>query len=77
MDYYDINQLIKNLDIMIKYKQDELSKFTLDDHDVFNQVKFNQLQYEIIELETQRKYYYDSITDINNCCTNGCCCCKK
>ena len=74
MDYYDINQLIKNLDIMIKYKQDELSKFTLDDRDVFNQVKLNQLQYEIIELETQRKYYYDSITDINNCCTNGCCC---
>ena len=76
MDYYDINELVKNLDIMINYKRDELSKFT-DDRDVFNQVKFNQLQYEIIELETQRKYYYDSITDINNCCTNGCCCCKK
>ena len=76
MDYYDINELVKNLDIMINYKRDELSKFTLDDHhDIFNKVKLNQLQYEITELEVQRKYYYDSINDINNC-TNGCCCKK-
>ena len=74
MDYYDIKQLIVNLDIMMQYKQEELSQVvTLNDHDVFSQVKINQLQYELTELQTQRKYYFDYINDMNNCCLNGCC----
>jgi len=79
--YYEMAQLMTDVDtaIISKEKELEMLKLTNINNDIMINVKIKQLEYEINELNIQRTYYNNKITDelmknsTNQPCANGCC----
>ena len=84
MDYYDVTQLIENLEIILSSKEKELEELQKNtSSDILTNIKINQLNYEIDELRMQLAYHHNKMTDqlLNNCvnysngsCADGSCC---
>ena len=79
LDYYDITQLIQNLDILISAKEKELEFLkSILNSDIATKVKIQQLQSEINEIRIQKEYYNNSIQDqLMSNCSGSCNCCRN
>ena len=76
LDYYSTMSLVEDLKIILACKEVDLMNIQLNEPNDLNQnIKKNQLFYEINELKMQLQYHENLITDqmMNNCCSNGCC----
>ena len=64
LDYYDIMQLIQDIDILISAKEKELEALkAVITNDIMHNVKIQQLHAEINELRIQRTYYSNMVED--------------
>ena len=73
LDYYDMIQLIDDIDILISAKEKELEALkTVITNDIMHNVKIQQLHAEINELRIQRTYYSNMIEDrLTQYCVGG------
>jgi len=79
MDYYDQCGLIEDLKVIISSKENELMNIQLTNttNDVNQNIRINQLFYEIQEIRTQLTYHQNVMNDMLmtkciNCCNGKC-----